>query len=117
MRHSIPLDPIVSLHRSWTMHLPLSPSTPSSPGRLSPVLGGQMVMPMVTMTKFDMSTGLFPDRADKGVACLKAVLHESSYLNMHHPHEGPATKSGLRNPRIKHTFIGLSRGTDQCGFN
>ena len=31
--------------------------------------------------------------------------------------EGPATKSGLRNPPIKTVFIGLSCGADQCGFN
>ena len=29
---------------------------------------------------------LFPDRADKGVACLEALLPESSYLIVHHPH-------------------------------
>ena len=30
--------------------------------------------------------------------------------------EGPATKSGLRNPPIKNMFIGLSCGADQCRF-
>ena len=30
--------------------------------------------------------------------------------------EGPATKSGLRNPPIENIFIGLSCGDDQCGF-
>ena len=32
-------------------------------------------------------------------------------------YEGPATKSGLRNPLIENAFIGLSCGADQCGFN
>ena len=31
--------------------------------------------------------------------------------------EGPATKSGLRNPPMENIFIGLSCGADQCGFN
>ena len=31
--------------------------------------------------------------------------------------EGPATKSGLRNPPTENIFIGLSCGADQCGFN
>ena len=31
-------------------------------------------------------------------------------------HEGTATKSGLRNPPIKTTFICISCGADQCGF-
>ena len=31
--------------------------------------------------------------------------------------EGTATKSGLRNPPIKNSFIVLSCGADQCGFN
>ena len=37
-----------------------------------------------------------------------------------YPHdiiEGPATKSGLRNPPMQNNFIGLSCGADQCGFN
>ena len=34
-----------------------------------------------------------------------------------HAYEGPATKSGLRNPLIEIIFIGLSCGVDQCGFN
>ena len=34
-----------------------------------------------------------------------------------HNYEGPATKSGLRNPLIENSFMGLSRGADQCGFN
>ena len=33
------------------------------------------------------------------------------------PYEGPATKSGLRNPPMQNIFIGLSCGADQCGFN
>ena len=32
-------------------------------------------------------------------------------------HEGPATKSGLRNPPIENIFIGLSCGADHCGFD
>ena len=31
--------------------------------------------------------------------------------------EGPATKSGLRNPPMQNVFIGLSCGADHCGFN
>ena len=32
------------------------------------------------------------------------------------PFEGPATKSGLRNPPIENILIGLSCGADQCGL-
>ena len=38
-------------------------------------------------------------------------------LSAHHAYEGPATKSGLRNPPIENMFIGPSCGADQCGFN
>ena len=31
--------------------------------------------------------------------------------------EGTATKSGLRNPPIKNSFIRLPCGANQCGFN
>ena len=36
---------------------------------------------------------------------------------IYYKHEGPATKSGLRNPPIKSIFISPSCGADQCGFN
>ena len=47
---------------------------------------------------------------------------EHAHLHSADPHtpvvyEGPATKSGLRNPPIENLIIGLSCGADQCGFN
>ena len=48
-------------------------------------------------------------RFDRGLLCRLNVRH---LLN-----EGPATKSGLRNPLTENIFIGLSCGADQCGFN
>ena len=35
-------------------------------------------------------------------------------LKLRSANEGPATKSGLRNPPIKSIFIGLTCGADQC---
>lgn len=48
-------------------------------------------------------------RADHAVTL--TLLHDGQLF------EGPATKSGLRNPLIENIFIGLSCGADQCGFN
>ena len=53
----------------------------------------------------------------KSVTCLVSELSSVGEYESSLRYEGPATKSGLRNSPMQKTFIGLSCGADQCGFN
>ena len=60
--------------------------------------------------------GVFTWRSNgKGAVCRVGEIR--AWVDIHGSPEGPATKSGLRNPLIEIICIGLSWGADQCGFN